>query len=86
MPLPRKELNQIEENHQVRPYLIAQKDIKNYEVISINSKMYYVSFKEMTSFKRIAKMDIVDIGYKSEKEVILERKFLYKKALKKQKK
>ena len=26
MPLPRKELKQIEENHQVRPYLIAKKD------------------------------------------------------------
>ena len=62
------------------------KDIKKYEIISINSKMYYVSFKEMTSFKRTAKMKIVDIAYKSEKEVILEKKFLSKKALKKQKK
>ena len=62
------------------------KDIKKYEIISINSKMYYVSFKEMTSFKRKTKMKIVDIAYKSEKEVILEKKFLSKKALKKQKK
>lgn len=62
------------------------KDIKKYEIISINSKMYYTSFKEMTSFKRTVKMKIVDIAYKSEKEVILEKKFLSKKALKKQKK
>lgn len=59
------------------------KDIKKYEIISINSKMYYVSFKEMTNFKRTTKMNIVDIAYKSEKEVILEKKFLSKKALKK---
>ena len=26
--------------------------------------MYYVSFKEMTSFKRTTKMKIVDIAYK----------------------
>ena len=31
-------------------------------------------------------MNIVDIAYKSEKEAILEKKFLLKKALKKQKK
>ena len=67
-------------------YKYNPKDIKKYEIISINSKMYYVSFKEMTSFKRTAKMKIVDIAYKSEKEVILEKKFLSKKALKKQKK
>ena len=48
--------------------------------------MYYVDFKEMTSFKRTTKMKIVDIAYKREKEVILEKKFLSKKALKKQKK
>lgn len=62
------------------------KDIKRYEIISINSKMYYTSFKEMTSFKRTTKMNIVDIAYKGEKEVILEKKFLSKKALKKPKK
>ena len=67
-------------------YKYNPKDIKKYEIISINSKMYYVSFKEMTSFKRTTKMNIVDIAYKSEKEVILEKKFLSKKALKKQKK
>lgn len=67
-------------------YKYKPNDIKKYEIISINSKMYYVNFKEMTSFKRTDKMDVVDIAYKSEKEVILEKKFLSKKPLKKLKK
>ena len=67
-------------------YKYNSKDIKKHETISINSKKYDVNFKEMTSFNRKMKMNIVDIAYKSEMEVILEKKFLSKKALKKQKK
>lgn len=62
------------------------KDARKYEIISINSKKYYVNFKEMVNFKRTTKMNIVDIAYKSENAEILEKKFLSKKALKKTKK
>ena len=67
-------------------YKYNPKDIKKYEVIIINNKVYYVNFKNMVNFKRTAKINIIDIAYKSENEEILEKKFLSKKALKKQKK
>lgn len=67
-------------------YKYNPNDIKKYELISINNKMYYVNFKTLTNFKRTTKMKVVDIAYQSEREEILEKKFLSKKALKKQKK
>lgn len=50
------------------------KDKKVYKNIIINNKTYYTTFKEKVNFERNTKMNIISIAYKSEMEVILEKK------------
>ena len=50
------------------------KDKKKYVNIIINNKTYYTTFKEKISFERTAKINIVNIAYKSEMESILDKK------------
>ena len=77
MPLSKKELNQIEENHQVRPYLIAHKDkfniyaykssstnyerLNNYEEYSINSLRYNRNKNSFIDLTKIYKIPFLNL-------------------------
>lgn len=52
---------------------LPKNDIKYHKII-INNKTYYTTFKEKVSFERTTKMDIVNIAYKSEAEIIINQK------------
>jgi len=58
-------------------FIIFKKCPKNnqkYKDIIINNKTYYTTFKEKVSFARNTKMEIINIAYKNEIEMILKKK------------
>lgn len=61
MPLPQKELNKIEETHQIRPYLVVHKD-------KLNIYAYQSSSKQSLNLNNIEEYFINKLRYKQNKD------------------
>ena len=74
MPLSKKELKEIEENHQVRPYLVAYKD-------KFNIYSYKTSSKKYDKLNNHEEYPVNGLRYNRNKNSFIDLRKIYKKFL-----
>lgn len=71
MPLPKKELNKVEESHQIRPYLVMHKD-------KFNIYAYQSSSKQSDNLNNCEEYCVNKIRYKQNKDSFINLTKIYK--------